>query len=59
MDNPWRKSTHSYADTCVEVAKPTGRLAVRDSTDPDGPQLAFAGGDWDHFLARVRQASPA
>jgi hypothetical protein len=55
MNNPWRKSTHSFHDTCVEVAKPTGRLAVRDSTDPDGPQLAFAGGDWDRFLARVRR----
>ena len=45
MENPWRKSTHSYADTCVEVARPADRLAVRDSADPDGPQLAFAGGD--------------
>ena len=59
MDNPWRKSTHSYADTCVEVARPTDRLRSVTQTDPDGPQLAFAGGDWDRFLARVRQATPA
>jgi hypothetical protein len=59
MDNPWRKSTYSFKETCIEVAKPEHQLAVRDSTDPDGPQLAFAGGDWDRFLARVRQAIPA
>ena len=59
MDNPWRKSSHSVSEACVEVAKPAARLAVRDSTDPGGPQLAFAGGDWDRFLARVRQATPA
>jgi hypothetical protein len=55
----WRKSTHSGdgGSTCVEVAEMSRGLAVRDSTDPDGPRLAFAGGDWDRFLARVRQAA--
>ena len=57
MKNPWRKSTHSFHDTCVEVAKPERRLAVRDSTDPDGPQLAFGSGDWDRFLTRVRRVT--
>ena len=55
MNNPWRKSTHSIKDTCVEVARPEHRLAVRDSTDPDGPQLAFASSDWNRFLTRVRK----
>ena len=59
MENPWRKSTYSFKETCIEVAKPEHQLAVRDSTDPDGPRLAFAGGDWGRFLARVRQATPA
>ena len=31
-------------------------LAVRDSTDPSGPQLAFGPQGWDRFLARVRRA---
>jgi hypothetical protein len=57
MNNSWRKSTHSVTDTCVEVARPERRLAVRDSKDPGGPQLAFAAGNWDRFLTRVRQAT--
>ena len=56
MDNAWRKSTHSVTDMCVEVAKPDRRLAVRDSKDPAGPQLAFPARDWDRFLTRVRKA---
>lgn len=57
MNSSWRKSTHSTKDNCVEVGKPKHQLAVRDSKDPGGPQLAFAAGDWDRFLSRVRQAS--
>ena len=31
---------------CVEVARAPGTgIAVRDSNDPDGPRLAFTGGD--------------
>jgi hypothetical protein len=55
----WRKSTYSSSDgssQCVEVAEMSRGLAVRDSTDPAGPRLAFHEGDWGRFLARVRQA---
>ena len=54
----WRKSTHSGQgqSTCVEVAEMPRGLAVRDSTDPAGPQLAFGGQNWDRFLSRVRRA---
>jgi hypothetical protein len=54
----WRKSTHSGegSSTCVEVAEMSRGLAVRDSTDPVGPRLAFGAQNWDHFLARVRRA---
>jgi hypothetical protein len=40
---PWRKSSHSGTgnDTCVEVAGLSGVVAVRDSTDPDGPKLVL------------------
>ncbi len=54
----WRKSTYSGTDgssQCVEVAEASRGLAVRDSTDPGGPRLAFADRDWDRFLARVRR----
>jgi Domain of unknown function (DUF397) len=54
----WRKSTHSRegSSECVEVADLSRGLAVRDSTDPDGPRLAFGSIDWDRFLTRVRTA---
>lgn len=39
----WRTSSYSTEDgTCVEIADlPDGRVAVRNSTDPDGPTLLF------------------
>ncbi|MCP9953857.1 DUF397 domain-containing protein [Actinomadura madurae] len=39
----WRKSSFSGSEggNCVEVAGVASVVAVRDSTDPDGPRLAF------------------
>ena len=53
----WRKSTHSGQgeSTCVEVAEMIPGLAVRDSTDPTGPRLAFGAQNWDRFMHRVKQ----
>lgn len=46
----WRKSSHSHGENtdCVEVARISTTIGVRDSKDPDGPRLtlglaAFAG----------------
>ncbi|MGW4118378.1 DUF397 domain-containing protein [Nocardia sp. NPDC004711] len=49
----WRKSTHSGGSggECVEVAFAGGQVGIRDSKDPAGPALVFAGEDWDGFLA--------
>ena len=54
----WRKSTYSLPqDNCVEVgATGRGLTTVRDTQDREGPQLAFAGQDWNRFLTRVRTA---
>lgn len=40
----WRTSSYSTEDgTCFEVADLSdGRIAVRNSTDPDGPTAMFA-----------------
>lgn len=54
----WRKSTHSYANGCVEVAFTTSSHGtdahVRDSKDPNGPVLTFDRAEWTAFLAGVR-----
>ncbi|WP_149259738.1 DUF397 domain-containing protein [Actinomadura sp. K4S16] len=37
----WRKSSRSGSSggSCVELAGMKGRVAIRDSKDPDGPML--------------------
>lgn len=56
LADTWRKSTYSQPSDsyCVEarVAGPE-LVTVRDSKDPDGPQLAFAAGEWTAFVALV------
>jgi hypothetical protein len=51
----WRKS--SYSDStggnCVEVSAP-GAILIRDTTDRDGPALAFRAPAWRQFLATLR-----
>ena len=52
----WRKSGYSGTSNCVEVAGATccGLVHVRDSKDPDGPQLAFSPAVWAQFLAQLK-----
>jgi uncharacterized protein DUF397 len=51
----WRKSTHSGGgNDCVEIAAVTVGAAVRDSKNPDGPQLRFGSADWSAFVGRTR-----
>ncbi|MFI0896964.1 DUF397 domain-containing protein [Streptomyces sp. NPDC020983] len=49
----WHKSSYSSNESadCVEVATSPGTVHVRDSKDPEGPQLAFAPAAWSAFLA--------
>lgn len=51
----WRKPSYSGANggNCVEVAS-AGKVLVRDSKDPDGPQLAFGRAAWSAFAAKVK-----
>ncbi|MFJ4654493.1 DUF397 domain-containing protein [Nocardia sp. NPDC088792] len=56
MTNPpvrkWYKSSRSEtSNQCVEVYQDNDRVGVRDSKNPDGPELFFAAGEWDSFLA--------
>jgi hypothetical protein len=52
----WRKSTYSNnGGSCVEVASGApGVVAVRDSTNPAGPALAFTPGQWMAFTSTVK-----
>jgi hypothetical protein len=52
----WRKSTYSGAsgNDCVEVGQASG-VVVRDTTDREGPALAFPAAAWRTLLAEVRR----
>lgn len=50
-DPAWSKSSYSANNgTCVEVAFVPGRVAARDSKNPDGPVLLFPASAWRAVL---------
>jgi hypothetical protein len=52
----WKKSTYSAnSGNCVEVADLGDVVAVRDSKDPDGPELFFDAAAWAPFIAGIRE----
>lgn len=52
---PWRTSTYSNGQAnCVEAASQPGTVAVRDTKDPEGPQLAIPAHTWRAFTRRVQ-----
>lgn len=58
VDLRWRKSSYSGngGGNCVEVASnPPDGVAVRDSTNPDGPRLACTREAWSEFVACIKQ----
>ncbi len=53
----WRKSSHSGGNGggCVEVAqRRPGAVAVRDSKDRGGPQLAVSDRAWSQFVRGIK-----
>lgn len=52
----WRKSSHSMSNgQCLEAASlPGGKIAVRDSTAPEGPMLRFEKAAWVAHLLKVQ-----
>ncbi len=50
----WKKSTFSQQGDCVEVAESSAGVHVRDSKNPDGPQLLFSRSEWRAFLQGVQ-----
>jgi hypothetical protein len=53
----WFKSTYSNTGgNCVEVCAATpNAVAVRDSKDATGPQLAFSRQVWSQFVAGIKR----
>jgi len=55
-DTRWVRSSRSLANgNCPEAAARGGRIAVRDSRDPDGPVLTFGGSTWGRFADALRR----
>jgi Domain of unknown function (DUF397) len=55
----WRKSSYSgdNGGTCVEVGTTGPAVAVRDSQDQGGPQLAFSADSWKAFTDQLKPAA--
>jgi len=55
VTTPWRKSSYSNTGAnCVEVAKTrSGKVAVRDSKNPNGGTLSFTLDEWKTFVAKI------
>jgi Domain of unknown function (DUF397) len=58
IDIRWRKSSYSGGNggECIEVGAQSqaGRVLVRDTTDRQGPMLAFGHRAWEAFAAKVK-----
>lgn len=55
----WRKSRHSNpSGNCVELTElEGGRIAVRNSRDPNGAILVYAGADFANFVAAAKEGA--
>jgi hypothetical protein len=60
----WRASSFCAANECVQVGARSGgscggmrSTQVRDSKDPDGLVLSFAGPAWREFIRRAKAGS--
>lgn len=57
-DLAWFKSSYSgsQGDACVEVAKGTQAIHVRDSKDQRSPEIALSPASWADFVTYATQA---
>lgn len=52
----WSKSSHSDSGEgeCVEVARTSAHVAVRDSKNPRGPVLTFDPSAWQALIMEIK-----
>jgi hypothetical protein len=52
----WRKASYSGTNggACVEVGNTDRRVAVRDTTDREGPTLTVSADMWRSFTASLK-----
>jgi hypothetical protein len=51
----WQKAQSSTNNgQCVEIASVVGKVAIRDSKDPEGPMLVYTPTEFNAFLEGVR-----
>jgi Domain of unknown function (DUF397) len=51
----WHKADSSTVNgQCVEIASVAGKIAIRDSKDPDGPVLVYTSAEFGAFLDGAR-----
>jgi len=50
----WLRSTFCSSGTCVEVARTSRTVHIRDAKDPEGPRLALPVEAWREFIERVK-----
>ena len=57
--SPWRKSSYSGSNggACIEVGTTGPSVAVRDSQDQNGPQLAFPADTWNAFTNQLKASA--
>jgi hypothetical protein len=57
----WRKSSYSseQGGNCIEVAAHPTTIHVRDSKNPDGPQLGLTPDAWTAFTAYAAEQAAA
>jgi hypothetical protein len=49
----WQRSRFCDTGHCVEVARTSDGILMRNSTAPDGPFLTFSLEEWKAFIAGV------
>jgi hypothetical protein len=52
----WRKASYSSTNggACVEVGNADRSVAIRDTTDREGPTLAVDAAMWRSFVASIK-----